>query len=191
MVRLQQQIDDLNKERRRVDGELGDQQELLKKYQGQLMQVKNQQQYAAAWKEIDIARKSVKDLEDSLLKKMGELEEAQKGLDERLENHTDLQQRYDHAYGEWQESLGDLKAEIAKLRDHVENAETQIPEKIRKDFYRILKQRQGVAVSAVVNEACSACRYKIRSQAMQQIRRGEFIHCEGCGRILYFERTSS
>ncbi len=40
MNRLQQSIDQLTKERRRVDGELSDHQEILKKYQGQLMQVK-------------------------------------------------------------------------------------------------------------------------------------------------------
>jgi len=68
MQRLQESLDTMSKERRRVDGELSDQQELLKKYQGQLMQVKNQQQYAAAWKEIDATRKHVKELEDSVLK---------------------------------------------------------------------------------------------------------------------------
>src|SRR5213594_1146877 len=74
MEKLQQQIETLGKERRRVDGELSDEQELLKKYQGQLMQVKNQQQYAAAWKEIDSARKHVKELEDSELKTMTDIE---------------------------------------------------------------------------------------------------------------------
>src|SRR5688572_33015980 len=43
VTRLQQQLDVLNKDRRRVDGELSDQQEMLRKYKGQLMQVKNQQ----------------------------------------------------------------------------------------------------------------------------------------------------
>ncbi|HZF73489.1 MAG TPA: hypothetical protein VEZ51_08660, partial [Gemmatimonadaceae bacterium] len=56
MQRLQESLDTMAKERRLVDGELADQQELLKKYQGTLMQVKNQQQYAAAWKEIDATR---------------------------------------------------------------------------------------------------------------------------------------
>ncbi|HEX6177986.1 MAG TPA: hypothetical protein VF057_06480, partial [Thermoanaerobaculia bacterium] len=70
MARLTGSIEGIAKERRRVDGELMDQQELLKKYQGQLMQVKNQQQYAAAWKEIDATRKHVKELEDSVLKMM-------------------------------------------------------------------------------------------------------------------------
>src|SRR5687767_15269063 len=101
MTRLQQQLETLNKERRRVDGELSDQQELLRKYQGQLMQVKNQQQYAAAWKEIDATRKHVKELEDSVLKSMSEAEVFQKQLDERSDGHSELQARYDTAHAEW------------------------------------------------------------------------------------------
>ena len=41
MTRLSESLESMAKERRRVDGELSDQQEVLKKYQGQLMQVKN------------------------------------------------------------------------------------------------------------------------------------------------------
>ena len=46
------------------------------------MQVKNQQQYAAAWKEIDATRKQVKELEESELKKMTDIEALQRQLDE-------------------------------------------------------------------------------------------------------------
>src|SRR5688572_33281956 len=93
--RLQQQLDALAKDRRRVDGELSDQQELLKKYQGTLMQVKNQQQYAAAWKEIDLTRKHVKELEDSVLKSMTESEGLQAQLDEKKGGFDELKARYD------------------------------------------------------------------------------------------------
>src|SRR5215213_4291981 len=87
MTRLQEQLETLTKERRKVDGELSDQQELLKKYQGTLMQVKNQQQYAAAWKEIDATRKHVKELEESVLKNMTEADGLQSQLDERQGGH--------------------------------------------------------------------------------------------------------
>src|SRR4028119_729151 len=100
MTRLQEQIDKLAKERRSVDGELSDQQELLKKYQGTLMQVKNQQQYAAAWKEIDATRKHVKELEDSVLKNMTEADGLQQQVDARSAAHGDLQARYDAAHAE-------------------------------------------------------------------------------------------
>jgi predicted nucleic acid-binding Zn-ribbon protein len=191
MTRLQQQLDTLAKERRRVEGELSDQQELLKKYQGQLMQVKNQQQYAAAWKEIDAARKHVKELEESDLKNMSEAEGFQTQLDQRSGAHSDLQSRYDTAHAEWQHSLSDLKAESEKLRQRAAEIEATIPPRLKNEFYRIYKQRGQVAVARVTGDTCSSCRTKIRPALSQQLKRGELLPCEGCHRILYLERPAS
>ena len=191
MVRFQEQLDTLARERRRVDGELSDQQELLKKYQGQLMQVKNQQQYAAAWKEIDATRKHVKELEESVLKSMTEAEAVQAQLDERKDGFDALKARYDEAHAEWQSSLGDLRKESEDLKKKAAEAEATIPERLRREFQRILKQRQGVAMAAVHNDTCSACRTRTRPALAQQLRRGEMVMCEGCHRILYLERPTS
>lgn len=191
MTQLQQQIDVLAKDRRRVEGELSDQQELLKKYQGQLMQVKNQQQYAAAWKEIDAARKHVKDLEESDLKNMAEAEGLQSQLDERSGAHGDLQARYDAAHAEWQHSLSDLRAEAEKLRQRAAEIEATLPPRLKNEFQKIYRQRQGVAVARVVGDTCSSCRSRVRPALAQQLKRGEMVECEGCHRILYGEKLPS
>ena len=191
MTRLQAQLDTQAKERRRVEGELSDQQELLKKYQGQLMQVKNQQQYAAAWKEIDATRKHVKDLEESLLKSMGEAESVQSQLDTRNGGFDDLKRRYDAAHEDWQHSLGDLRTEAEELRKKADAIEATIPERLRREFHRIIKQRGGVAVAAVIGDTCSSCRTRTRPALAQQLRRGELVFCEGCHRILHLERPTS
>ncbi|HEX8409768.1 MAG TPA: C4-type zinc ribbon domain-containing protein [Thermoanaerobaculia bacterium] len=191
MQRLQGELDALGKERRRVDGELSDQQETLKKYQGQLMQVKNQQQYAAAWKEIDTTRKSVKELEDSVLKNMTEAEGLQSQLDARKDGHAELQARYDAAYAEWQAGLGDLRAEAEKLKARAAEIEKGIPERLRNEFHKIYRQRQQIGLARVNGDTCSACRNRVRPQVAQQLKRGELVHCEGCHRILYLERPTS
>jgi predicted nucleic acid-binding Zn-ribbon protein len=191
MTRLQQTIEQLSRERRRVDGELGEQQEILKKYQGQLMQVKNQQQYAAAWKEIDAARKHVKELEDSTLKTMGEIESLQKDLDERGEGSAELKSRWDAAHDAWQHSLGDLRTEVDQLKARVASIETTLADRLKRDFYRIFKQRQNVAVARVVSDSCSACRTRVRPALFQQLQRGDLVYCEGCHRILYYEKATS
>jgi predicted nucleic acid-binding Zn-ribbon protein len=188
VTRLGQEIETLAKERRRVEGELTDQQELLKKYQGQLMQVKNQQQYAAAWKEIDAARKHVKELEESDLKNMTEADALQSQLDARSGAHTDLQARYDEAHAEWQHSLGDLKAEAEKLRKRAADIEATIPPRLASEFHRIYKQRAQVAVARVANDTCASCRTRVRPALAQQLKRGEMVQCEGCHRILYWEK---
>jgi predicted nucleic acid-binding Zn-ribbon protein len=191
MTRLQQQLETLNKERRRVDGELSDQQEMLKKYQGQLMQVKNQQQYAAAWKEIDATRKHVKELEESVLKNMTEAETLQNQLDERSDGHAALQARYDEAHAAWQHSLGDLRKEAAQLRAKATQIESTLPERLKLEFQKIYRQRQQVALSRVLTDTCSTCRTRVRPAVAQQLKRGEMVYCEGCHRILYWERPTS
>jgi predicted nucleic acid-binding Zn-ribbon protein len=191
MVALQTQLDQLAKERRRVDGELSDQQELLKKYQGQLMQVKNQQQYAAAWKEIDATRKHVKELEESVLKNMTEAEGLQSQLDARRAGYADLQARYQEAHDAWQHSLSDLRSEANDLRAKSEQLEAGLTPRIRAEFQKIYRQRQQVAVARVSNDACGSCRTRIRPALTQQLKRGELVHCEGCHRILFYERAAS
>ena len=191
MTRLSESLEQIAKERRRVDGELTDQEELLKKYQGQLMQVKNQQQYAAAWKEIDATRKHVKELEDSSLKSMGESEGLQGQLDQRRAGHGELKSRYDKAHEEWQHSLGDLRKEVEQLRKRAEQIESTLPGRLRDEFHKIFRQRQNVAVARVLNESCSSCRTRVRPALLQQLKRGELVYCEGCHRILYLEKTAS
>ena len=191
MTRLEAKIEQLSKERRRADGELADHQELLKKYQGQLMQVKNQQQYAAAWKEIDATRRQVKELEDADLKIMSEVDELQKDLEQRRASSGDLKIRWDEAHDAWQHSLGDLRGEVEQLKKKIEGIEAGIPERLKSEFHKIFSQRQRVAVARVVNDSCSACRSRIRPALMQQLKRGELAYCEGCHRILYMEKPSS
>lgn len=191
MEKRQQQIEQHSKERRRVDGELSDQQELLKKYQGQLMQVKNQQQYAAAWKEIDATRKHVKELEDSTLNTMSDVDALQKEHDELAAGSVDLKARWDAEHEAWQHSLGDLRAEVEKLKARAANIESTLPERLRREFHRIFKQRQNVAMARVVADSCSGCRTRVRPAVLQQLKRGDLVHCEGCSRILYLEMPTS
>jgi uncharacterized protein len=191
MTRLEESIEQLSKERRRVEGELGDHQELLKKYQGQLMLVKNQQQYAAAWKEIDATRKQVKELEDADLKTMGDIETLEADLDARKGGSADLKSRWDAAHDAWQHSLGDLRTEVEQLKKRAAAIESKLPDPLKRDFYQIFKQRQSVAVARVVSDSCSACRTRIRPALLQQLKRGDLVHCEGCRRILYVEGPAS
>ncbi len=191
MQELEQSLEQISKERRSVDGELQDQQELLKKYQGQLMQVKNQQQYAAAWKEIDSTRKHVKELEDSVLKSMAEADAVQKQLDERRGGFDDLKARYDAAHAEWQSSLGELRSEIEQLRKKQEQIESGLPSNLLREFRRVARQRHGVAIVETTGDTCTGCRTRIRPALAQQLKRGEFVTCEGCSRILYLERSAS
>ena len=188
---LEERYETASRERRSVESDLQDCQELLKKYQGQLMQVKNQQQYAAAWKEIDTSRKQVKEYEDTLLRHISETEDIEKAIAEKKEASAPLKAQWDASHERWQSSLGELKKEAAELRRKIAEREQKIPRNVLSQFQRVAKQRQGFGMTKIVNDSCSLCRFRMRSQAMQQLMRGELITCEGCHRYCYFEKAAS
>jgi len=119
------------------------------------------------------------------------MESLQSDLDQRRSGSADLKSRWDTAHDAWQHSLGDLRAEVEKLKERSAKIESQLSDRLKQDFFRIFKQRQNVAVARVVNDSCSACRTRIRPALFQQLKRGELVHCEGCHRILYVEGPAS
>lgn len=182
---LEQALEGLQKDRRELERQLEVEQESLTRYQGQLMQVKNQQQYAAAWREIDTARKQVKEIEDAALQNMQQIEETEQKLASARSDLAPLEEEHGAAYEVWQSSLGDLREEQGEVRKRIGELEAKIPPNVVKEFRRIGDQRGGVAMARVVGSACEGCRVNVRPAVAQQLRRGELTRCEGCSRMLY------
>jgi predicted nucleic acid-binding Zn-ribbon protein len=189
--KLTQRSEELGKKRRQLDSDLQGAQETLRKFQGAQMQVKNQQQYAAALKEIDTARKQVKDIEEADLAIMTELDEIENRLAETRTREASLRAEHDREFAAWQSSLGDLKREAEETRQRAAEAEEAIPENIRRQFHQIFRNRQGVAMARVVDGACGECRVRLRAQSLQQLQRGEVVMCDGCRRFYYLEKVAS
>src|SRR5260370_40637056 len=103
------------------------------------MQVKNQQQYAAAWKEIDATGKHVKELEDSTLKTMTDIDALQKPHDDLAAGSADLKARWDAEHAAWQHSLGDLRTELESLQTRLTSIEPALPERRPRECYRIFE----------------------------------------------------
>src|SRR5205823_14808550 len=99
--------------------------------------------------------------------------------------------RWDSEHGAWQHSLGDLRKEVEQLKARAAKIEESLSERLRREFHRIFKQRQNVAIARVVADSCSGCRTRVRPAVMQQLKRRELVHCEGCSRILYLETPPS
>ncbi len=164
--------DDARHERARLEKEIAEQRTRAERADRNLMSSKKQDEYTAAIREADAARKQ--QAETSLKERASEIASLNSDREERLRSF-DEETRTQHAQ---------LEASRAE-REHVFNA---LPKTMSTLYNRIsVRIRDGIAMAEARNGACAACFMALRPQVMAQVRRGEeVVTCDNCNRILYF-----
>ncbi len=159
---------------------------LIKKYEAQQSNVRNNREFDSLSKEIEfqnlekeLAEKRIREF-TAEMKIKKEQAEASKTLVE--ERKADLVAKKN----ELDEIVDETKLDEEKLNKDAEKLEKQIDERLLTAFKRIRKNaRNGLAVVTVQRDACGGCFNKIPPQRQLDIRtRKKIIVCEYCGRIL-------
>jgi predicted nucleic acid-binding Zn-ribbon protein len=161
-------------------------QALIKKYEKQSDNVKNNREFEAINKEIEmqqlevkLCEKHIKDATDEIAEKAEGLEKAKKAIaaKEGVLNTKKGELEKIIATNEKEEKHFNKMA--AAAREHVDSRLLASYEKIRKSY------RNGLAVVAVERDACGGCFNAIPPQKQSEIKqRKKVMICENCGRIL-------
>lgn len=190
---LENQRDEARHARTRLENEVSEQKTRVDRAERNLMSSKKPDEYTAAIREADAARKQISALETQILEQMEALEKAEGALNERADEISSLNsdrearlKRFDEETREQSDQLTGKKAERERLV-------AELPKSMGSMYMRISARiRDGVAVAEARNGACMACFMALRPQAMAQVRRGEeVVTCDNCNRILYYAPADS
>ncbi|NGM65562.1 zinc ribbon domain-containing protein [Sphingobacterium sp. SGR-19] len=166
-----------------------DAQAAIKKYEGQLNEVKNNREYDAISKEIEIqgleiqvCEKRIREAEFEIKNKTELYDSTQKSL-EYSKGELDVKKQ------ELETITGETQKEEDALLDKAANAETNIEDRLLKVYNKLRGTfRNGLAVVSIERDSCSGCYNKIPPQLQSEIRqRKKIIICEHCGRIIVDE----
>lgn len=187
--KIKNELDDLEDEIVTRKNLIKDSQANIKKYEAQLNEVKNNREYDAISKEIEIqgldiqvSEKKIREYGYEITSKTTIFEKAQADLDAR---RADLDAK--------KEELGTITAETEKeeteLTAAAEKAQENIEERLLIAYNRLRKNaKNGLAVVTIQRDSCSGCFNQIPPQRQSDIRqRKKIIVCEHCGRILVDE----
>ena len=162
---------------------------MIKKYEDQQMNVRNNREYDSLTKEIEfqnleiqLSEKRIKEFQASLEAKKVEIEQYQKVLLDR-KNDIDIKKN------ELDDIIAETEKEETELIRRSNHNQSFIEERLLTAYTRIRKNaRNGLAVVQIERDACGGCFNKIPPQHQLDIRmHKKIIVCEYCGRILVDE----
>ena len=159
---------------------------LIKKYEDQQMNVRNNREYDSLTKEIEyqnleiqLSEKRIKEYQAGLELKKEEIESFQQVLQDRK---SDLEIKRN----ELEDIIAETEKEENDLQKSSEENKKFIEDRLLLAYTRIRKiARNGLAVVQIERDGCGGCFNKIPPQHQLDIRmHKKIIVCEYCGRIL-------
>lgn len=166
--------------------EIAQAKDLIKKYQEQQNNVRNNREYDSLSKEIEyqtleieLCEKRIKEFTAQIALKKEAIDQATALLNERK---SDLDQKKK----ELEEIVAETQKEEEQLLQRSREIEAIIEPRLLTAYKKIRgNARNGLAVVTVERDACGGCFNKIPPQRQLDIRsRKKIIVCEYCGRIL-------
>ena len=159
---------------------------LLAKYEQQSDNVKNNREFEAINKEIEMQGLEIKLAEKHIRDANEELADKVKALENAKKNSATKEGVLTHKKSELEKIIADTEIEEKELRAKSDEARTHIDERLLYSYDRIRNSyRNGLAVVAVERDACGGCFNSIPPQRQSEIRlHKKIIVCENCGRIL-------
>ena len=193
LEKIRVDLDDLEDSIVKRKNMIKDAQAAIKKYEGQLNEVKNNREYDAISKEIEI-----QGLEIQVCEKR--IKEAEFEIKNKTEGYEKAQGNLDYAKGELEVKKQELETISAETQIEEQALLTKADTAAEKNEERLLKvynklrgsYRNGLAVVSIERDSCSGCHNKIPPQLQSEIRqRKKIIICEHCGRIIVDEEIAS
>ena len=184
--KYQRDIDSLDEEITKYKNTKKDSEKLIGKYKDQQMNVRNNREYDAISKEIELQQLEMELADKRINESNFKIKSKQEDIDATKFNREERKKDLDNKKKELDVLLADSREEESELRADREKAAKLVDERFFNAYERIRSNsRNGLAVVMVKRGACGGCFNMVPPQRQADIReKKKIIVCEHCGRIL-------
>lgn len=185
-LRVEEEINGITEFTEQKRNAIKEAQELIAKYEKQSENVKNNREFEAINKEIEmqqlevkLCEKHIKDANEEIAEKAVLLEKAKKAI-------ASKEGVLNSKKGELEKIIASTEEEETQYSTKAEGARKDVDPRLLASYIKIRNNyRNGLAVVPVERDACGGCFYSIPPQKQSEIKqRKKIMVCENCGRIL-------
>lgn len=184
--RLEDQKQDLLDQNSRHDANIKEAEALIEKYGQQMDNVKNNREFEALTKELELQKLEIQLSEKKIRQTNVEIENKAKTLEATVERKEKKEQDLQTKKVELEEIIEKTVTEEEKLKRKSDRLKKKIEDWLLKAYEKIrANYRNGLSVVQVKRDSCGGCFNKIPPQLQLELgQRTKIIACEHCGRIL-------
>ena len=192
VAQLKDSIDEQEKLRRSKERDIETQNEQIKKYQGQLLQVKTNKEYSALLLEIKSLKNKNSLTEDDILELLEGIERAKNALANSEKELKNAQDRIQQEKQKQETALVGMQGTLKKEQQNREQLAQTIDENMLREYTKLLKLRNGLAMASVDETGiCNGCRVALTPQMFAEVKTGKYLHrCPICFRFIYWADTN-
>ncbi len=163
-----------------------DAEKLIKKYEEQQMNVRNNREYDAITKEVELQQLEIQILEKRIKEAYAKIEAKKEEIQGTKDTLSERSKDLDSKKGELNVIVKESEGEEKELMKKREAAAAKIEDRLIKSYDKIRGNAvNGLAVVPVRRGACGGCFNVVPPQRQADIReQKKLIVCEHCGRIL-------
>jgi len=183
---LREDVVNLEKSISKKNQEIIDAESLIKKYEEQQKNVRNNREYDSLSKEIEFQNLEIELFNKKIKEFSLQMEEKKLVISDSEATLSDRQSDLTIKKAELEEIISDTQKEEEGLYKKSDEIQKKIEDRLLTAYKRIrLNARNGLAVVPVQRDACGGCFNQIPPQRQLDIRsHKKIIVCEYCGRIL-------
>ena len=153
-----------------------------------LLEVKNNKEYQAMLKEIEIAESSRGDIETEIISILEELDKLSilvKKDEEILSQHRN---EYEAEKKIIETDLNTIDADTVSWEQKRADLRKDVSADILARYEKVKNRNNGVGVISVWKEVCNGCHMNIPPQLYNELQKTtELLSCPNCNRIMYFQ----
>jgi uncharacterized protein len=183
---LRDEVSNLDKSVAKKNNEILEAQALIKKYEEQQKNVRNNREFDSLSKEIEYQNLEIELFNKKIREFNFQIDEKKVLITESERTLADRQSDLDNKKSELDEIISDTQKEEDGLYKKSDKIQAVIEDRLLMAYKRIrLNARNGLAVVSIQRDACGGCFNQIPPQRQLDIKsRKKIIVCEYCGRIL-------